>query len=398
MFRPEQTIMVEFLRPFTSMEGLGAASYTNPYVRAMALSEALTLIQWRETKYDHDRSRVVDTLVAPNSNYQSAQAMPTSSSSVNLAQREQIPFSRSTPLEQPRAGSTTRIAGALVGLGVLGAGYVVKKALKYAQTPHTPQTRQAMATGVTAKTGSASPYTSLPAQWNSLTTTATSTTPGLNDVQQLLLQQGTVTNDMLFQEGLKLSDPGWRWCPQSLSQRTPLGAYSGAQLCSITPDGLRGEFYGIRIRATPGAVLNHTFNLYDETTRNIYAIADLVASDQGAGSLTAQNLFRPRAQQTPSNWLDSIAAPALIFKNELVRGRTESSIAAIVNVVGEAGGVLRAIYCRRATVSFMDDQTVESYRGAAGRIGGYGALAAHSSMLDELRLGYAAANRVWVVE
>jgi len=157
---------------------------------------------------------------------------------------------------------------------------------------------------------------------------------------------------------------------------------------------LRGTVYGIQITPAIGELLYHTFNLYDEVTGNIYAIADLVSSDKGAGSLTKGDLFQPRAQQTPSNWLDSIRRPALILKNELVRGRTESSIAAIVDVTNETEDILQATYCCRVAVSFMDDVTVLSYQRAVRRIGGYQALARHSSMLDELRLGRAVKNRI----
>lgn len=186
-----------------------------------------------------------------------------------------------------------------------------------------------------------------------------------------------------------MTTPGWRWCPQTLSHRSPLGSYGVASTehCTLTQDGLKGTFTAIRIKPLSGETLMHSFNLYDETTGNVYTVADCIASDRGTGTWLARTAFELGRPQ--SDWLDSLTSPALLLEVELVKGRTENTVAALVDVDRHRtpiGRTQNVTYLRRAAVTFMDDVTVNSYRSTAEKVGGWENL--QGQMPEWLRLGW----------
>lgn len=396
VFRPEQTLLHEFLRPFIDMKEL-AESASQPESTVDRLPLAFDGVSFRETKNPDDVSRAVRSVIGQQ------RQLPVIANNIRPP-----PYSTTPPPLPPRTPVRPRAAeptgresvSTLLGTAVgLMAGYAVRRIARHMQDSQRQTTAQVVPAAAANPTRSQS--SSIPASPfygihhpRTVSVPATRPQANLNAVQRLLLDQETVASNMLFQEGPKLSDPGWRWCPRDIPQRAALGAYgiASANRCKVTQEGLRGTFNTIRIRPLPGATLNHSFNLYDEMTGSVYAVADCVASDRGTGNFLSRTAFEfGRAQ---SNWLDSIGKPALLLHAELIKGRTENAVAVLVDVVDETSVPYKATYLRRAAVIFMDDGTAGSYRNTASKCGGWENL--QQQMPEWLRLGRSE-TREWLV-
>lgn len=87
----------------------------------------------------------------------------------------------------------------------------------------------------------------------------------------------------------------------------------------------------------------------------------------------------------------------LLLEVELVKGQTENTVAALVDVDRHrtlSGKTQKGTYLRRAAMSFMDDVTVSSYRSTAENVGGWENL--QGRMPEWVRLGWRERSQ-WLV-
>jgi hypothetical protein len=361
VFKPEQTLLWEFLRPFEAMTRLGVS---DPHSDASANDhgDILTAMQFRPTEHLADVDRAIDSILDRPSRQAAGLAPAENSNWSHVRPRPPQPTDR---------GSLAALLGTAAGFVV---GHVARRLLGPMQRP------QELAVG---QAGATAPVS-----------TASVPTLTLSPVQRRLLGQRTVAANLLFQEGPKMTTPGWRWCPQNIPQGSAQGAFHVASTnrCTVTPYGFKGTFASIHIHPLPGQTLIHSFNLYDEVTGDIYSVADCSASDRDTGTFLAQTAVARGHPQ--SNWLDTIQAPALLLEVDLVRGLGEHAVAALVDVNRQRGSQA-AMYRRRAIVTFLDVTTTEQFKAAAVQAGGWENL--QRGMPEWLRLGRSE-RREWLVD
>lgn len=187
--------------------------------------------------------------------------------------------------------------------------------------------------------------------------------------------------------------PGWRWCPLTLPELSARGAFGMAieNRCTVTQDGFRGTFHAVHITPIPGQTIKHSFNLYDQITSTVFAVADLSASDRGTGTFLELTAFQHN--QSQSDWIDSIQSPVLIQEVELSRTESQETIAALVDFDRKENGLNTATYLGRIGMCFMDDGTTATYRSTAARIGWDGL---SKQMPEWLRIGWSEESE-WLI-
>jgi hypothetical protein len=246
VFKPEQTLLWEFLRPFEAMTRLGVS---DPHSDASANNhgDILTAMQFRPTEHPADVDTAIDSILDRPSR-QAAGLAPAENSNWSHV--------RPRPAQPTDRGSLAALLGTAAGFIV---GHVARRLLGPMQRPQELTVGQAGATAPVS--------------------TASVPTQALSPVQRRLLGQRTVAANLLFQEGPKMTTRGWRWCPQNIPQGAAQGAFHVASTnrCTVTPYGFKGTFASIHIHPLPGQTLIHSFNLYDEVTGDIYAVADCSA-------------------------------------------------------------------------------------------------------------------------
>ncbi|KIW68242.1 hypothetical protein PV04_04199 [Phialophora macrospora] len=362
VFRPEQTLLWEFLRPFESMTRLGASN-SHSDASADDYGDILNAMQFRVPEHRTDVDLVVDSILGR-----------TSRQAAGLVRTESPNWSpvRPRPPHQPtNRGSLSAMLGTAAGLFV---GYVATRLSGPVQRPEGLTPSQAGATAPVS--------------------TASATMQALSPTQRRLLGQRTVAANLLFQEGPKMTIPGWRWCPQNIPQGAAQGAFhvASSNRCTVTPHGFKGTFRTIHITPLPGRTLMHSFNLYDEVTGDIYCVAECGASDRDTGTFLAQTAFARGHPQ--SDWLDTVQAPALLLEVDVVRGQREQAVAALVDVNRQRGSQ-NATYQRRAAVTFTDASTTEMFKATAVKVGGWESL--QQAMPESLRLGRSE-RQEWLVD
>lgn len=211
-FRPEQTLMYEFLRPFYGMKELGDSGGPSSGSDVDALSKALTAIQFRETKYPTDVVRAVSSVVDQKRDQlpvpvATTSTVPSSAYTV-AAQRQPDEMSlRPRPAESARWGSKTALVGTVLGLAT---GYAALRAAKYIQRSQESSVSQATQTAAavpsrprlastTTNTTPPVPYRPVPPR-PTIASTSLLSSSNFDDVQTFLLRQQTVAANLLFKK------------------------------------------------------------------------------------------------------------------------------------------------------------------------------------------------------